>query len=129
MQGAGGCAPFSCSGVSYNPTIELVVVDDTFSQGGSSPGQVIMVSGGAYGFGAQQIPFTAPFRAINGNTGFATGIQTGPTYTGWGSVNSTGSYLTISVNGSPTAGIGSTAQMQLQVGTTVVGYGTLVRTQ
>ncbi len=144
LHGSGACNTMfnSCYGASTAPQLQIVLYDDTFGGGnGISQGQVcIGVCGSSYGnsfaaasyfpgFGGGSINSAVGFRPINGNSGFATAIQSGITTNAWGSINSTGGMLQIVANGSPTTSVGGTLTVQLQFNGQVIGQGTLVRVQ
>lgn len=142
LRGSGACNSMlnSCYGASTAPQLQIVLSDDTFGGGsGISQGQVCLgVCGSSYGlmtasyfpgFSGGAITSAVGFRPINGNSGFATAIQSGITTNAWGSISSTGGMLQIIVNGSPTTSVGGTLSVQLQFNGQTIGQGAIVRIQ
>lgn len=130
MSAAGVCSSYSCSGIGQ-PTLRLTLEDDTFSTPptGTSPGQIQFLTASFMGAGVAAPSASANFYPINSNSGFEANISVGPTYSWYGGVNSAGGLLQIQVNGSPTAGVNSTASVQLIYDNSVIGSGTAVRIQ
>lgn len=108
----------TCSGYDLPPAVQVELDDYTFPTNTTTTGNLTIY------LAAGPINAVVDYRLINNSTGFATGIQTGPSINGLGTVTGTGGLLQVIMSGKSTD---SQVAVQLTYNNNVIASGILYR--